>query len=858
MAYGLKYICEFTGGPNGLEPYSVELWFKDWTGTFYNIVGGSSPVTHGWDKDEPKPGVKGSSIDMQFINPGNLPLSAFYGTDDDNCLVIYKWDSQVLFTGYLVQDDCSEIMVDFTHYINLTATDNLGLLKGVSLLDAARLWGAKTTLTTYINRVGNYIVSVTEGPGTFPVAPGDSITILITDPDGVPYNGTYLVEQVVVTGGVLTEMQVATFISLPLGFGLGFTGSVTLAKPVDLTARLSLAAIIRLCLLSTNLTLNCDVYANIIETSTTTARFLEETFEGGNDYSTGNNDWKKCYDVLTIILERFNATLFQAEGVWNIVRWDELRYYNNEVTGFRYDSEMVYSSDIIQQDIFTTGFEQVTYPVTGPNKSILGAFKFDKETFNYKQNTGILNYTLQDVGPLISSSTSGTIRTDNYEFPAWSRWLHVYGDESYIVVKTEILPFTEIEKERYVYQPKINNGLPPGYENFLNVQFNDIEVQEGDAFDFECSIKTASSTGGDGVYYRFGFFLQTTTGQYYNLVNQYGPGFDMFKWNLFNLTPIQSIGNPLLVLAEDAESYTAYKLSDTGAQKRVPRFPASGLLRIRMYGTNDTNVSQPNVDCIWNNIRFTFYALINDTTQITGQTHTNTQNQNPKANEDVEIFIDDSPRNSIQGTLFLSTFTGLLQDRTTLWMRPTVIEARRLGDITTFEQLFWRRIPRTKLEGQMYGVVQNINRTLRYTLTGSVGEVDIVTGLYKVISASLPAGIFTAGVVFTLSGTGGNDGTYTVDSVIDATTFLVEEVMPAGLYTGSFTLTLDAIQPRHISMLTIINYVGLSGLNFIFGRLTIDPARNNFNGTFWEQWQAGEIDSDIRNYYEFKYLYETK
>jgi hypothetical protein len=172
--------------------------------------------------------------------------------------------------------------------------------------------------------------------------------------------------------------------------------------------------------------------------------------------------------------------------------------------------------------------------------------------------------------------------------------------------------------------------LPPGYENFLNVQFNDIEVQEGDEFDFECSIKTASSTGGDGVYYRFGFFLQTTTGQYYNLVNQYGPGFDMFKWNLFNLTPIQSIGNPLLVLAEDAESYTAYKLSDTGAQKRVPRFPASGLLRIRMYGTNDTNVSQPNVDCIWNNIRFTLYALINESTQIIGQTHTNTQNQNPK------------------------------------------------------------------------------------------------------------------------------------------------------------------------------------------------------------------------------------
>ena len=259
----------------------------------------------------------------------------------------------------------------------------------------------------------------------------------------------------------------------------------------------------------------------------------------------------------------------------------------------------------------------------------------------------------------------------------------------------------------------------------------------------------------------------------------------------------------------------------------------------------------------YKNFSFELTFGVTEQKNITGQTHTSTQNQNPKANEDVEIFIDDSPRNSIQGTLFLSTFTGLLQDRTTLWMRPTVIEARRLGDITTFEQLFWRRAPRTKLEGQMYGLVQNINRTLRYTLTGSTGEVDLGTGLFKVISPGLPTGVFTPGVVFTLSGTDDNDGTYTVDSVVDATTFLVVEPMVA-LNTGTFTLTVGIIQPRHISMLTIIQYVGLSGLNFIFGRLTIDYARNNFNGTFWEQWQTGEVDTDIRSYYEFKYLYETK
>lgn len=825
MAYGLKYICEFTGGPNGQEPYSVELWFKDWAGTFYNITGGASPVVHGWDKDEPKPGIKGSSIDMQFINPGNLPLSAFYSTDDDNCLVIYKWDSQVLFTGYLVQDDCNEIMVDFTHYINLTATDNLGLLKGVSLLDAARLWGEKTTLTTYINRVGNYIVSVTEGPGTFPVAPGDSITILITDPDGVPYNGTYLVEQVVVTGGVLTEMQVATFISLPLGFGIGFTGSVTLAKPVDLTQRLSLAAIIRMCLLSTNLTLNCDVYANIIETSTTTARFLEETFEGGNDYSNGNNQWKNCYDVLSIIMERFNATLFQAEGVWNIIRWDELRYYNNEITGFRYDSQMDFVETIIQQDIFTTGFEQVTYPITGITKSILGAFKYDKETFNYKQPVGLLcNKDWQILGDLLSTTIVGAETWYEYEMSGWENY-DVSGPYPERIIRVVINNVTGVEVTRY--------GLVRGatFSDRNSAQSCDIEISEGDIV-------------------KLGFSYRTDVSQPGNVNN-------IFSLRLKDGTTTNYVQNDLSWGSPNGYTYNVPSGDNTNnwhsVQIDAAPAPFSGILNVFLA---ECTASSAN-ETWYKNFSFEIIFSVNESTKIIGHTHTNTQNQNPKANEDVEIFIDDSPRNSIQGTLFLSTFTGLLQDRTTLWMRPTVIEARRLGDITTFEQLFWRRAPRTKLEGQMYGLVQNINRTLRYTLTGSTGEVDLGTGLFKVISAGLPAGVFTAGVVFTLSGTDDNDGTYTVDSVLDATTFLVVEPMVA-LNTGTFTLTLDVTEPRHISMLTIIQYVGLSGLNFIFGRLTIDYARNNFNGTFWEQWQTGEVDTDIRSYYEFKYLYETK
>ena len=42
-----------------------------------------------------------------------------------------------------------------------------------------------------------------------------------------------------------------------------------------------------------------------------------------------------------------------------------------------------------------------------------------------------------------------------------------------------------------------------------------------------------------------------------------------------------------------------------------------------------------------------------------------------KQNQDVEIFIDDTARNAIQGTLHLTTKTGLVQDLTTYRRYPS-------------------------------------------------------------------------------------------------------------------------------------------------------------------------------------------
>jgi hypothetical protein len=69
--------------------------------------------------------------------------------------------------------------------------------------------------------------------------------------------------------------------------------------------------------------------------------------------------------------------------------------------------------------------------------------------------------------------------------------------------------------------------------------------------------------------------------------------------------------------------------------------------------------------------------------------------------------MDDSPRNSIAGTLFLDTKTGLVQDRTTAWRYPADANGWVLGELTTLDELTWRQKTRAKFEGGFNGLWQN-------------------------------------------------------------------------------------------------------------------------------------------------------
>ena len=830
MAYNLIYQSEFDQLNDVVEKYYIKIYKKNYTGVPANVLCGGNPVIHNWGLDEPRLGVKGSNLTLKLINSGNLPLQSFFSVEDDTFLIEYFWKSQLLFTGYLVQDDCTEVQEDIDHYINLSFTDNLGLLKDVPLSSAAALLGAKTQYSKGIAAMGEKKFSVYYAP--FTVEIGN--TIIISN-SGSPRDGQYTVVNVVPTG---TSIEITTNEIVNPWIGVE-NADLTVIVPVDLTERYPLLEFMRLCLLSTNLQLNTDVYANINPIGGgINQRMFEDVYLSGDTFLSSDS-YASCYDVLNTILTRFKATIFQAYGIWNVVRWDQLRYEDSFIESSRYNPEWVYQSQGGQLNTFTYGNGSDIQ--NGIQESILRPFKFDRETFNYRQPAFLKNAALQNLGAFISTETVGDIRTDKYEFPASSKWLHIYGDTAHIVVVTEILAFSEVEKERYVYQNKIAAG-----PNIAHVMFNDIEVNQGDGLEFSLSIKCASGTSGDAVIYRVGVSVQTGVGAYYNLVN----GLGYFSWNAGIAAGSQISATST---AAEAQDYFSFTLSEFGTQKRIPRIPADGILKIYIYGTNDTNVSQPNVDAIWKDLNLTIVNYVNDSTTVIGHVHYQYQPPTINNSSDIDIQIDSSPLNTIAGTLFLESFTNLLQNRTDMWNRAGITELQRLGSITTFEENFWRRTARSKLEGALLEIIRP--GAYRYTGLMTFGGTPDDQGNYPITIPGLSTNM-DIGDSFTITGSALNDGTYTIvlytggGSFIYVTTPLTTEV--------SVVATITISTKVHLSLLTVIKYLPKSTLNYIFGMLSIEYKEIIARGTMWEIYKDGEVDSDFTRNYDFKYLYNTK
>lgn len=736
--YGLKYQCTFdppSGGAFAFKPrYRLEILQKNYSGPATNVIGGETPVIHQWQTDDIKAPIRGGSLAMSLINKGSLPLKTFLSTNDDEYKVRFYWIEHVLllqtrdnllYEGFLVQDDCNEPLVDYTHEISLSSNDGLGLLKDVALNEAPGNYNILFTSTepyeiTVIGADTVFLPSLAFGSL---LQVGDQISI-----DGSPrYTVKNLIPGVNVMNVYLVEHPTPVAPT---------TGDISVYR-IILLDKTSLLTIIKICLSATGLELKTNIYCNLLEINHfDTSSFLDQTLIDVQTFLKDDVNYDNCYNILEKILGRFNLSLFQADGVWNIVRWDELRYYNNQIPGFSYDENMTLIGPVtmdvplnIDPDI-PTAPKPDTYPIHQLYHRIFRSFKYDKETFNYKQPPQLLrNFNLQELGTLRSTTFSGsgsTLQTiRDYDMPWWSTgftWTSGGGGVLYSSAQRFIRVITDSVGNE-VGRFAVIKGNPVA-DNPSAAASTKIEVNAGDSIKYSFAYKTSNSQPG--------------------AVNT------VFDINLVTQLPLAPIGANNRYLDDDGK-WTATKNfvhtvpagENTNEWHTVEvtsdQIPFDGHLYIKL-----AQASTSNQETHFKDIRLEYIPTINQSTKIKGHTHTDTQAPDIKQNEDIEIFCDTSPRNSVVGTLFLNSLNGILQKLTTKWLRGHMVtggglpmERRNIGDITTTETLFWRRITRNMLEGSLSGLLHNSKHrhisllsVMRYTY-GPMDDLNFVPGKFE-------------------------------------------------------------------------------------------------------------------------------
>jgi hypothetical protein len=680
---GLKYTGSFDA-IRTQNRYTIEIYQDSYSDDPIEVILGATPVVQEWQEDDPLAPIKGSTLTINLTTSGGLSLLDFYSDNDNeyNVKLIEDTSSTTLFDGFILQDDCSEVQVDFIHIITLTATDNLGTIKDITLDRANLLFGDVIT-TTDVPCVflpdGPYIVI--DWGDLWPVQPGQTFTI-----------GDYTFTMVTNLGEIAITYPgwcIEVVEEIPSISSADFT--ITYREAIPLDTYIPLITIIKLCLRATYLDLPLSVINHITPTDgvifldTGETRMFEDVTLLGNTFLKGA-EYMSCYDVLEIIMKRFNMTCFQSLNSWWIVRYPDLfldyqegetlvDYYKYEPTTFAFDAK--YS--INKSYIVATG----NYIETGLLKSIIRPYRRTVETFNYVQPDDLLcNSKFDDLGPLINTYPEGGNTIRNYQAKCWEPLF-----DGNIFIRQVLNSFGE-QLDRYF-----------GTDTFSSGGSNSIELGESDTFEISFQVKTNNSisgyfqmlfyqaitfTDGTTLWYMKNDGSWTTTDSYDNLTFEIQVGDNTNQWHT-----------------------VSYKSQ---------RIPANGILSIKLVPAS--LITGGGLEFYYKDISLRIAWIVGGQLSVIGHTHTASQSRELNNINDVEISIDNSERSSISGTLFLTTQTGLLQDKCTTWKfgygyntgEPLNVY-QNLGQLITSTYMFQRFIPRTKFNGNLL-YVRNANGVL--------------------------------------------------------------------------------------------------------------------------------------------------
>lgn len=653
----MAYNVFFTGGFDVMQsiettPFSirVDIFKNGYSGDPKPIILTGTPVIHEWQDDDPFQPVKGSTCKIGIINDGSVSLNDFYSDEDNTFRVEVRRNEtdEALFIGYVLQDDCRELQVDFMHEIFITASDNLGLLKDVSLLEASKRYGVNTThYSIDLNTiVGNPNTICSFDPQMAVLQPGDTFTVLTGG-----LQGTWTVTAITIdpTYGYYINVLEDTSV-----YVASYTTNVDWVDPIIITGYINLLTVVRLCFLATQLELvSFNAIAKILPKDKDTERWLEDTYILGESFKT-EDGWMSCYDVLESITKRFKASAFQAYGEWWIVRWGEMYMQSGPdintmaMLGDKYNGDFVWINEISYTDYsFSLLQDDIE---TGLEKAIDRPIQYAREQFDYNLNgSQLLNADLNYTPEITNVYTIGTIDYKEYTLPYWTELASVTKG-----IRVGIDNTTNEEVERYLFFVGANTSL----------YSNNIEVGQGDIIKWTFDYCTENSEPGP-VNNVFNIFINDGINPTLKINND-------GSWKIAGGFTYS------VPTGDNVQNWHTVEITSQG-------IPYNAILNLYISAVSSNNISY---ESRYRNMNFEIIKPNDNLKYAIGHVHKDSNNLTVKNKTDINISMDDSPRGSIKGCLFSYDSTGIVRNKTNAWIYNGLgVFDGKLGYLTTLEQM---------------------------------------------------------------------------------------------------------------------------------------------------------------------------
>jgi hypothetical protein len=135
MAYGLKYTIPF----KDVDNYSnvVEIYQDGFVGTSTELIATDVPAVHKYEREDNEDlttPIMSTTFTISFYSTETTDFRNFFSYSDREFLVVHKFEGDVVFKGYLLNDITGEPFQDPPYPVVVTATDGLAQLKEVALV----------------------------------------------------------------------------------------------------------------------------------------------------------------------------------------------------------------------------------------------------------------------------------------------------------------------------------------------------------------------------------------------------------------------------------------------------------------------------------------------------------------------------------------------------------------------------------------------------------------------------------------------------------------------------------------------------------------------------------------------------